>query len=144
MHSFREIKRCPTCRLIGWSPTETALTASAQPSVTASSSVFAPHHHCNAAPPQDLPPCKQWSMTLSARYECPHRRAILAAVSTGTPLQAAFCSMSLANGKNDKNKMCSVYLSLAKGGKEEKINKNGRELQGCPTRTSAANEQRSL
>lgn len=49
-------------------------------------------------------PSKQWSMTLSSRCERPHRRATLAAVSTGTPLQAAFCRMSRANGKMTRTK----------------------------------------
>lgn len=70
------------------------------------------HHHHRSSPPYPLPHpllSKQWSMTLSARYDRPHRRAILAAVSTGTPLQTAFCRMSLANGKMTRTK-CAVSI----------------------------------
>lgn len=62
--------------------------------------------------PPPLPLSKQWSVTLSIQYNSPHRRAISAAGLRGDSI--TFLLNVSDKWRNDKNKMCGIYLYKAR------------------------------
>ena len=55
---------------------------------------------------------KQWSVTLSIQYNSPHRRATSAAGLRGDSI--TFLLNVSDKWRNDKNKMCGIYLYKAR------------------------------
>lgn len=75
-----------------------------------------------------LPLSKQWSVTLSIQYSSPHRRAISAACLHRDSI--TFLLNVSYKWRNDKNKMCGLYLYKEKSKDMTKKNRE-QERESC-------------